>query len=150
VVGLVLPTAYTFNHDGTCLYFAAAAVFLAQATNTPMGWHEQVVLLLVLLLTSKGAAGVSGAAIAVLAATLAASNTIPVESIALILGIHRAMSSAFVFVNIVGNSVATIVVANWEKALDRVKLRQELKTGFKPHDTPLGVLKQPPNSAAGS
>jgi len=149
VVGLVLPTAYTFNHDGTCLYFAAAAVFLAQATNTPMGWHEQVVLLLVLLLTSKGAAGVSGAAIAVLAATLAASNTIPVESIALILGIHRALSSAFVFTNIVGNSVATIVVANWEKALDRVKLRHELKTGFKAHEATIGgVLKQTSNGSA--
>ncbi|AUT74858.1 C4-dicarboxylate transporter DctA [Paraburkholderia hospita] len=150
VVGLVLPTAYTFNHDGTCLYFAAAAVFLAQATNTPMTWHDQLVLLAVLLLTSKGAAGVSGAAIAVLAATLAASNTIPVESIALILGIHKALSSAFVFTNIVGNSVATIVVANWEKALNRTALRNELKTGFKPMDTSIGALKQSGGSSAGS
>lgn len=142
VVGLVLPTAYTFNHDGTCLYFAAAAVFLAQATNTPMSWHDQLVLLAVLLLTSKGAAGVSGAAIAVLAATLAASNTIPVESIALILGIHKAMSSGFVFTNIVGNSVATIVVANWEKGLDRAALRRELKAGFRPIDAPPTRLNQ--------
>ncbi|MDR5822066.1 C4-dicarboxylate transporter DctA [Caballeronia sp. LZ043] len=149
VVGLVLPTAYTFNHDGTCLYFAAAAVFLAQATNTPMGWHEQLVLLAVLLLTSKGAAGVSGAAIAVLAATLAASNTIPVESIALILGIHKAMSSAFVFTNIIGNSVATIVVANWEKALDRVALTRELKSGFRPSDVQIGPIKQASGSSAG-
>ncbi|ALE57027.1 C4-dicarboxylate transporter DctA [Paraburkholderia sp. SIMBA_055] len=148
VVGLVLPTAYTFNHDGTCLYFAAAAVFLAQATNTPMNWHDQLVLLAVLLLTSKGAAGVSGAAIAVLAATLAASNTIPVESIALILGVHKAMSSAFVFTNIVGNSVATIVVANWEKALDRVALRHELKTGFNPAET-AHSLEQPGSTSAG-
>ncbi|CAG4904473.1 C4-dicarboxylate transporter DctA [Paraburkholderia gardini] len=145
VVGLVLPTAYTFNHDGTCLYFAAAAVFLAQATNTPMNWHDQLVLLAVLLLTSKGAAGVSGAAIAVLAATLTASNTIPVESIALILGIHKALSSGFVFVNIIGNSVATIVVANWEKALDRVALRRELQTGFKPVDPPSALLNQASN-----
>jgi aerobic C4-dicarboxylate transport protein len=150
VVGLVLPTAYSFNHDGTCLYFAAAAVFLAQATNTPMTWHDQVILLAVLLLTSKGAAGVSGAAIAVLAATLAASNTIPVESIALILGIHKAMSSAFVFTNIVGNSVATIVVANWEKALDRVALRHELKTGFKQVDPPPGRLSQTSSAQAGN
>jgi aerobic C4-dicarboxylate transport protein len=149
VVGLVLPTAYTFNHDGTCLYFAAAAVFLAQATNTPMNWHDQVVLLAVLLLTSKGAAGVSGAAIAVLAATLAASNTIPVESIALILGIHKAMSSAFVFTNIVGNSVATIVVANWEKALDRVALRRELASGFKPIAPAPGRLNQAGSGQAG-
>lgn len=150
VVGLVLPTAYTFNHDGTCLYFAAAAVFLAQATNTPMNWHEQLVLLAVLLLTSKGAAGVSGAAIAVLAATLAASNTIPVESIALILGIHKAMSSAFVFVNIIGNSVATIVVANWEKALDRVALRDQLKSGFKPVEAPPGGLHQASSGHVGN
>lgn len=132
VVGLVLPTAYTFNHDGTCLYFAAAAIFLAQATDVPMDWHAQLLLLAVLLLTSKGAAGVSGAAIAVLAATLAASHTIPVASIALILGIHRAMSAAFVFTNIAGNCVATIVVAAWEKALNRTTLTDELNRGYKP------------------
>ncbi|WP_118184570.1 C4-dicarboxylate transporter DctA [Paraburkholderia phosphatilytica] len=149
VVGVVLPTAYTFNHDGTCLYFAAAAVFLAQATNTPMSWHDQLVLLMVLLLTSKGAAGVSGAAIAVLAATLAASNTIPVESIALILGIHKVLSSAFVFTNVVGNSVATIVVANWEKALNRTALRRELATGFRDVEAPVGVLDRSPNGSAG-
>jgi len=149
VVGLVLPTAYTFNHDGTCLYFAAAAVFLAQATNTPMTWHDQLVLLAVLLLTSKGAAGVSGAAIAVLAATLAASNTIPVESIALILGIHKALSSAFVFTNIIGNSVATIVVANWEKALDRVKLGRELKAGFRPIEAHLSHIERATGGSAG-
>jgi aerobic C4-dicarboxylate transport protein len=132
VVGLVLPTAYTFNHDGTCLYFAAASVFLAEATNTPMDWQHQLGLLLVLLLTSKGAAGVSGAALPVLAITLAASNTIPVASIALIIGIHRLLSSAFVFTNITGNAVATIVVAHWENALDRKKLKAELDTGYVP------------------
>ncbi|MDN7183489.1 C4-dicarboxylate transporter DctA [Caballeronia sp. SEWSISQ10-4 2] len=147
VVGLVLPTAYTFNHDGTCLYFAATAIFLAQATNVPMTWHAQLVLLAVLLLTSKGAAGVSGAAIAVLAATLAATNSIPVASIALVLGIHRAMSSAFVFTNIVGNSVATIVIANWEKALDHGTLRSELNLGYKEADAPVGALKQQMNGA---
>ncbi|MDB5780438.1 C4-dicarboxylate transporter DctA [Caballeronia mineralivorans] len=147
VVGLVLPTAYTFNHDGTCLYFAATAIFLAQATNVPMTWHAQLVLLAVLLLTSKGAAGVSGAAIAVLAATLAATNSIPVASIALVLGIHRAMSSAFVFTNIVGNSVATIVIANWEKSLDRSTLRAELNIGYKEADAPIGALKQQMNGA---
>jgi aerobic C4-dicarboxylate transport protein len=150
VVGLVLPTAYTFNHDGTCLYFAAAAVFLAQATNTPMNWHDQLVLLAVLLLTSKGAAGVSGAAIAVLAATLAASHTIPVESIALILGIHKALSSGFVFTNIIGNSVATLVVANWEKALDRAALRRELKSGFRPVASSSSPLNQTSTGHAGN
>jgi aerobic C4-dicarboxylate transport protein len=142
VVGLVLPTAYTFNHDGTCLYFAAAAIFLAQATNTPMGWHQQIVLLLVLLLTSKGAAGVSGAAIAVLAATLAASHTIPVTSIALILGIHRVLSAAFVFTNIAGNSVATIVIANWEKGLDRTTLNRELNAGYREPEPGILDLKE--------
>ena len=132
VVGLVLPTAYTFNHDGTCLYFAAASVFLAQATNTPMDWQHQLGLLLVLLLTSKGAAGVSGAALPVLAITLTASNTIPPASIALILGIHRILSAAFVFTNIAGNSVATIVVAAWESALDRNRLKTELDSGYVP------------------
>lgn len=132
VVGLVVPTGYAFNHDGTCLYFAAVAVFLAQATNTALGWEQQLGLLVVLLLTSKGGAGVAGSAIAVLAATLAATNTIPVTSIALILGVHRLLSSAFVFVNIIGNAVATIVVARWENALDRDRLKAELKAGYRP------------------
>jgi aerobic C4-dicarboxylate transport protein len=137
VVGLVLPTAYSFNHDGTCLYFAAASVFLAQATNTPLDLSHQLGLLLVLLLTSKGAAGISGAALPVLAITLAATNTIPVAAIALILGVHRVLSSAFVFTNITGNAVATIVVAAWENALDRVRLRNELDAGYAPEPLPV-------------
>lgn len=130
VVGLVLPGGYAFNHDGTCLYFAAVSVFLAQATNTALGWEHQLALLLVLLITSKGGAGVAGSAIAVLAATLAATNTIPVSAIAIILGVHRLLSSAFVFVNITGNAVATVVVARWEKALDMNRLRMELDSGY--------------------
>jgi aerobic C4-dicarboxylate transport protein len=129
VVGMVLPTAYSFNHDGTCLYFAAVAVFLAQATDTALGWQAQLGLLLILLLTSKGGAGVSGSAIAVLTMTLAATKTIPVSSVALILGVHRILSAAFVFVNIVGNCVATVVVGHWEKAVDRDKLQRELQAG---------------------
>ena len=131
VVGLVLPTAYSFNHDGTCLYFAAVTVFLAQATDTPMGWQQQLALLLILLLTSKGGAGVSGSALAVLAMTLTATKTIPVGSIALVLGIHRILSAAFVFVNITGNAVATLVVAQWENALDRPRLKAELDDGYR-------------------
>ena len=130
VVGLVLPGGYAFNHDGTCLYFAAVSVFLAQATNTGLGWENQLALMLVLLVTSKGGAGVAGSAIAVLAATLGATNTIPVSSIALILGVHRLLSSAFVFVNITGNTIATVVVARWEKALDADRLRTELDNGY--------------------
>ena len=123
VVGLVIPTGYSFNLDGTCLYLATAAVFLAQATNTPLTLGHQIGLLLVLLLTSKGAAGVAGAAFVVLAATLGSTGTIPVASIALILGIHRLMAEALTFVNVMGNSVATIVVARWEKAVDLERLK---------------------------
>ena len=129
VVGMVLPTAYSFNHDGTCLYFAAVTVFLAQATDTALGWQAQLGLLLILLVTSKGGAGVSGSAIAVLTLTLAATKTIPVSSVALILGVHRILSAAFVFVNIVGNCVATVVVGRWENAVDRDKLQRELRAG---------------------
>jgi aerobic C4-dicarboxylate transport protein len=131
VVGLVLPTAYSFNHDGTCLYFAAVSVFLAQATDTAISLQQQLGLLLILLLTSKGGAGVSGSALAVLATTLAATKTIPVSSIALVLGIHRVLSAAFVFVNITGNAVATLFVARWENALDRTCLETELNAGYR-------------------
>jgi aerobic C4-dicarboxylate transport protein len=131
VVGMVLPTAYSFNHDGTCLYFAAVAVFLAQATGTALGWEQQLGLLVILLVTSKGGAGVSGSAIAVLTMTLAATRTIPVGSVALILGIHRVLSAAFVFTNIAGNCVATIVVGRWEKAVDTQQLKRELDTGYR-------------------
>jgi aerobic C4-dicarboxylate transport protein len=130
VVGLVLPTSYSFNHDGTCLYFAAVSVFLAQATGTNLGWGAQLGLLLVLLLTSKGGAGVSGSAIAVLALTLSATHTIPVSSIALVLGVHSILSAAFVFTNIAGNCVATLVVGKWEKAIDRTQLAAELDAGY--------------------
>jgi aerobic C4-dicarboxylate transport protein len=126
VVGLVIPTGYSFNLDGTCLYLAAAAVFLAQATNTPLDLQQQIALLIILLVTSKGAAGIAGAAFVVLAATLAATGTIPVASVALVLGIHRLMSQALTPTNLVGNAVATIAVAKWEKALDEARLRRVL------------------------
>ena len=131
VVGMVLPTAYSFNHDGTCLYFAAVTVFLAQATGTALGWQQQLWLLAILLVTSKGGAGVSGSAIAVLTMTLAATKAIPVASIALILGIHRILSAAFVFTNIAGNCVATLVVGSWESAVDQGRLHSELDTGYR-------------------
>jgi aerobic C4-dicarboxylate transport protein len=126
LVGLVIPTGYSFNLDGTCLYLSTAAVFLAQATNTPLTIEHQIGLLLVLLLASKGAAGVAGAAFVVLAATLASVGTIPVESVALILGIHRLMSEGLTPTNLVGNAVATIVVAKWERALDEDTLHRVL------------------------
>ena len=126
VVGLVIPTGYSFNLDGTCLYLATAAVFLAQATNTPIDICHQITLLVILLLTSKGAAGIAGAAFVVLAATLASLHTIPVESVALILGIHRLMSEGLTPTNLIGNAVATIVVAKWENALDEERLHAVL------------------------
>src|ERR1700757_2969294 len=126
VVGLVIPTGYSFNLDGTCLYLAAASVFLAQATNTPFGLAEQIELLSILLVTSKGAAGIAGAAFVVLAATLAATGTIPVASVALVLGIHRLMSQGLTPTNLVGNAVATIVIARWENALDRNRMMKVL------------------------
>jgi len=126
VTGLVIPTGYSFNLDGTCLYLATAAVFLAQATNTPLGIKQQVGLLAVLLLTSKGAAGVAGAAFVVLAATLSTAGNIPVASVALVLGIHRLMSEGLTPTNLIGNAVATIVISKWEGALDEEKLARAL------------------------
>jgi aerobic C4-dicarboxylate transport protein len=129
VVGLVVPTGYSFNLDGTCLYLATAAVFLAQATNTPLDIWHQIGLLLILLVTSKGAAGVAGAAFVVLAATLGAESSIPVASVALVLGIHRLMSQGLTPTNLLGNTVATIAMAKWEGALDEARLHRELDTG---------------------
>ena len=126
VVGLVIPTGYSFNLDGTSIYLTMAAVFIAQATNTPMTLLDQLTLLGVLLLTSKGAAGVTGSGFIVLAATLSALGTLPVTALALILGIDRFMSEARALTNLVGNGVATLVVAKWCKALDEGALRREV------------------------
>ncbi|MBS0398134.1 MAG: dicarboxylate/amino acid:cation symporter [Proteobacteria bacterium] len=126
VVGLVIPAGYSFNLDGTAIYLTMAAVFVAQAINMPMDLWHQVTLLLVLLLTSKGAAAVTGSGFIVLAATLSAVGTVPVAGLALILGIDRFMSETRALTNIVGNSVATLVVAKWTCALDEGRLRREL------------------------
>ncbi|WP_336958166.1 C4-dicarboxylate transporter DctA [Sphingobium aquiterrae] len=124
VVGFVIPAGYSFNLDGTCLYLTTVTVFLAQATNTHLTvWHE-LGLIAVLLLTSKGAAGVAGAAFVVLAATLNATGTIPVASIALILGIHRILAEGLTFVNLIGNALATFVIAKWEGKLDEKLMAQ--------------------------
>lgn len=126
VVGLVVPTGYSFNLDGTCIYLTMAAIFLAQATNTDLTIWQELSILAVLLLTSKGAAGVTGSGFIVLAATLATVGHIPVASIALILGVDRFMSEARALTNLIGNGVATLVVAKWEGALDQDKLTREL------------------------
>ena len=125
-VGLVIPTGYSFNLDGTSIYLTMAAVFIAQATNTPMTLMQELTLLAVLLLTSKGAAGVTGSGFIVLAATLSAVGHVPVAGLALILGIDRFMSEARALTNLVGNGVATIVVAKWTGDLDTERLQAGL------------------------
>ena len=126
VVGLVIPTGYSFNLDGTSIYLTMAAVFIAQATDTPMTLTQQLTLLAVLLLTSKGAAGVTGSGFIVLAATLSAVGGVPVAGLALILGIDRFMSEARALTNLIGNGVATAVVAKWTGDLDTERMRKVL------------------------
>jgi aerobic C4-dicarboxylate transport protein len=127
VVGLVIPAGYSFNLDGTSIYLTMATLFIAQATNTPMNLLQQLTLLAVLLLTSKGAAGVTGSGFIVLAATLSSVGTLPVAGLALIFGIDRFMSEARSLTNVIGNGVATLVVAKWTGELDVVTMRSELQ-----------------------
>ena len=141
VVGLVIPTGYSFNLDGTCIYLTMAALFLAQATNTDLSLAQQLGIIGILLLASKGAAGVTGSAFIVLAATLATVGTIPVASIALILGVDRFMSEARALTNLIGNGVATIVISKWEGALDNGRMSQLLNnTSDADADEPERVL----------
>ncbi len=126
VVGLVVPTGYSFNLDGTSIYLTMAAVFIAQATNTPLGFGQELALLAILLLTSKGAAGVTGSGFVVLAGTLATLGSVPVAGLALILGIDRFMSEGRAITNIIGNGVATLVVARSENAVDLNRLTRVL------------------------
>ena len=126
VVGLVVPTGYSFNLDGTNIYMTLAVLFIAQATGTPLGLEQQLLLLGVAMLSSKGAAGVTGAGFITLAATLSIVPTVPVAGMALILGVDRFMSECRSLTNFIGNAVATIVVARWEGALDRDRLRDVL------------------------
>ena len=127
VVGLVIPTGYSFNLDGTSIYLTMAAIFIAQATNTDLTLVQQITLLAILLLTSKGASGVTGSGFIVLAATLSSFPTLPVAGLALILGIDRFMSEARALTNMIGNSVATIFIAKWENELDQEKVRAMLE-----------------------
>jgi len=130
VVGLVVPTGYSFNLDGTCIYLTMAAIFIAQALSIDLSMADQLLLLAVLLLTSKGAAGVTGSGFITLAATLGAMHgKIPVEGVALILGVDRFMSEARAITNIIGNGVATMFVARWENLRDDGKMRAALDAG---------------------
>jgi aerobic C4-dicarboxylate transport protein len=126
VVGLVVPTGYSFNLDGTNIYLTMAAVFVAQALNIDLTIGQQLSILFVAIFTSQGASGVTGAGFITLAATLAVVPTVPVAGLALILGIDRFMSEARALTNLIGNGVATIVVSRWENELDTKKLHREL------------------------
>jgi aerobic C4-dicarboxylate transport protein len=121
VVGLVIPTGYSFNLDGTNIYMTLAALFIAQATDTPLTFGDQILLLAVAMLSSKGAAGITGAGFITLAATLSVVPTVPVAGMALILGVDRFMSECRALTNFIGNAVATVVVARWEGELDQTK-----------------------------
>ncbi|MGO6710079.1 dicarboxylate/amino acid:cation symporter [Rhizobium leguminosarum] len=140
VVGLVIPTGYSFNLDGTNIYMTLAALFIAQATGIQLSWGDQILLLLVAMLSSKGAAGITGAGFITLAATLSVVPSVPVAGMALILGIDRFMSECRALTNLVGNAVATIVVARWENELDTAQLAAALggQTG---EMTPAGGLQ---------
>ena len=151
VVGLVIPTGYSFNLDGTCIYLTMAALFLAQATGTELSFAQQLGIIAILLLTSKGAAGVTGSGFIVLAATLSSVGTIPVASIALILGVDRFMSEARALTNLIGNGVATVVVSRWEGALDVERMRRHLDGETDAEaDTPEEVMVEDEIEAAGA
>jgi aerobic C4-dicarboxylate transport protein len=126
VVGMVLPTGYTFNADGTCIYLTMAAIFVAQATNTPLSLMDQMVLLGVLLLTSKGSAGVAGAGFITLAATLTTIHTIPLVGLVLLLGIDRFLNEARAVTNLIGNGIGTIAIAKWDNAFDVETAKREV------------------------
>ncbi|MFF7709656.1 C4-dicarboxylate transporter DctA [Pseudomonas sp. NPDC007930] len=136
VVGMVLPTGYTFNADGTCIYLTMAAVFVAQATNTPLALMDQCVLLGVLLLTSKGSAGVAGAGFVTLAATLTTIHSIPLVGLVLLLGIDRFLNEARAVTNLIGNGIGTIAIAKWDNAFDLQQARRELHAASQPQGAP--------------
>ena len=125
-VGLVIPTGYSFNLDGTNIYMTMAAVFLAQATNTPLDLQHQISLLVIAMITSKGASGVTGAGFVTLAATLAAVPSVPIASLALLVGIDRFMSEARALTNLIGNGVVTVVISRWEKEVTPQQLKRNL------------------------
>jgi DAACS family dicarboxylate/amino acid:cation (Na+ or H+) symporter/aerobic C4-dicarboxylate transport protein len=149
VVGLVLPTGYAFNADGTAIYLTMAAIFISQAMNIDLTLWDQLVLLGVLLFTSKGSAGVAGAGFVALAATLASMHKIPVEGLVLLLGVDRFLNEARALTNLVGNGVATVVVARWEKALDLKQARAVLERGSAlAGDTSDELVSDTPGSSA--
>jgi aerobic C4-dicarboxylate transport protein len=146
VVRLVLPAGYSFNMDGSCIYLTMAALFIAQATNTQLTLWQELTVIVICLITSKGAAGVVGSAFIVLAATLASLHTIPVEGMVLILGVDRLMAEARSLTNLIGNGIATILVSKWEGEFDAVQAEQRLRAG--PPFTAEPLLTRPPPALA--
>lgn len=142
VVGLVVPAGVTFNPDGQCIYYTMAAIFIAQATNTPLTLVDQFVVLGVLMVTSKGSAGVTGSGFITLAATLASMGKIPVAGMVLLLGVDRFMSEARAITNTIGNAVGTVVVGRWVGAVDRVRMQRILDGGQPDQETP-AAAQQP-------
>jgi aerobic C4-dicarboxylate transport protein len=146
VVGLVIPTGYSFNLDGTAIYLTMAAIFVAQATNTQLTLVQETTLLAVLMLTSKGASGVTGSGFVTLAATLSAIPSVPIAGLALILGIDRFMSEARALTNLVGNGVATVVVSKWERELDAAQLARALSSDVEDELEREATLRHTPHS----
>ena len=138
--GFVIPTGYSFNLDGTNIYLTMAAVFLAQATDTPLTLAQQLALLAVAMVSSKGASGVTGAGFITLAATLSAVPSIPIQSIALLVGIDRFMSECRAITNLIGNGVATVVISRWENEIDPAKLNEAMSRPKSAVDLPPGTM----------
>ncbi|MFV9511415.1 dicarboxylate/amino acid:cation symporter [Tepidibacillus sp. LV47] len=147
VVGMVIPTGYSFNLDGTSIYLTMAAIFIAQATNTPLTLGQELTILAVLMLTSKGAAAVTGGGFITLAATLSSIHTLPVAALTLLLGVDRFMSEARAITNLIGNGVATIVVAKWEKEFDENRAKKILNGEKLPSISDVASVSDPQNLA---
>jgi aerobic C4-dicarboxylate transport protein len=141
VVGLVIPTGYSFNLDGTNIYMTLATLFLAQATNTPLTIGQELTILAIAMLTSKGASGVTGAGFVTLAATLSIIPDIPIQALAILVGIDKFMSECRALTNLIGNGVATIVVSRWEGELDRDKLHEAMAHPIATSDEVEGKLQ---------
>ena len=150
VVGLVVPAGYSFNLDGTNIYLTMAALFVAQALNIDLTLTQQLSILGVAMLTSKGASGVTGAGFITLAATLAVVPDVPVAGLALILGVDRFMSEARALTNFIGNAVATVVVSKWEGELDQAVLTRELRSGYQDEQDSMLTQQAAPASQGGT
>jgi DAACS family dicarboxylate/amino acid:cation (Na+ or H+) symporter/aerobic C4-dicarboxylate transport protein len=145
---MIIPSGLTFNPDGQAIYYTIAAIFIAQATNTPLSFSDQLIVLAVLMFTSKGSAGVTGSGFIILAATLASLGTIPVAGMVLLLGVDRFMSEARAITNTIGNGVGTLAIAKWVGALDKDKLREamEAEVAVKQQESAAGTVLVPERS----